>query len=82
VCETSSVISTAHLRFCSERSQLLDAWDNAAANYATAVEELTLKMSGVQLEAYERKWAEVEHARLDAQNAREALMAHRKEHGC
>ena len=76
------MISTAELRFCSERRRLLQSFDNAAANYATAVEQLMIQMRGEHLEAYERKWDQVEHARLDAQNARDALLLHRKEHGC
>jgi hypothetical protein len=78
------VIPTAHLRFCSERGRLLDAYDDAARDYAKAADELTTEMATTALspEVSRLKRSEVEHARLDAQHAKDALAAHRKEHGC
>jgi len=79
---TSIVISTAHLRFCTERGRLLDLLTTAVSDYAKVADELAGQMSILSPLAYRRKRLEVEGARIDAQNARDALFTHRKEHGC
>jgi hypothetical protein len=76
------VISTAHLRFCSERGRLLDLLTTAASDYAKVADELAAQLSTLSPLAYRRKRLEVEGARINAQHARDALAAHKKEHGC
>jgi hypothetical protein len=76
------VLPTAHLRFCSERGRLLDLLTTAASDYAKVAAELAVQVSALSPIGYRRKRFEVESARMDAQHARDALAAHRKEHGC
>jgi hypothetical protein len=76
------VISAAHLRFCSERGRLLDLLTAAASDYAVLAGQLANDISALSPAAYRQKQFDVEHARSDAQQARDALEAHRKEHGC
>lgn len=76
------MIPTAHLRFCSERGHLLDLLTTAANDYAKLANELAGEMSTMSPTVYRQRRSDVEHARMDAQQAREALLAHQKEHGC
>lgn len=76
------MVSAAHLRFCPERGRLLDALAEAAKDYANEADQLAAQISDFSSIAYRLKRSDVEHARMDAQHAREALATHRKEHGC
>jgi predicted metal-binding transcription factor (methanogenesis marker protein 9) len=71
-----------HLKFCSARGQLLNIMNTATKDYANAANALATKMGRMSQADYERVRAEVEEARLDAEHARNALLEHRREHGC
>src|SRR3954452_4845986 len=77
--KTSIVISTAHLRFCPERGRLLDLMTRAANEYARVANDLAAQISTLSAPAYQRKQAEVTHARTQAQHAQDTLTAHKKE---
>jgi hypothetical protein len=71
-----------HLKFCAERSRLLDLLSLAASQYANAANDLSAKMGNLSNDDYVRRRHDVEHARMDAEHSRDALWAHRTEHGC
>jgi len=77
---TSIVVTATHLRFCSERGRLLDLLAEAANRYAKLANELCAEISTSLPRAYQKKRSAVEHARNDAEHAREMLLTHRKEH--
>jgi hypothetical protein len=76
------VISSSHLKFCPERGRLLDLLSYATARYAAGANELSIQMATLSQADYLRMRTEVENARLEAQQAREALFLHVSEHGC
>jgi hypothetical protein len=69
-------------RSCAELDGLVDELDRAITRYTHAVAELTINMGTLEQLAYAIAKVNVESARVDAENAREALMKHRREHGC
>ena len=75
-------IATDRLKFCTERGRLLDYLSNAARDYGRAATHLGSKLETMSEADYKRVRAETEAARLDAEQAREALLQHRREHGC
>jgi hypothetical protein len=70
------------LKFCTERSHLLDLVNLATAEYAKAATDLAGRMATMPEAAYKLERAAVEQARRDAQHARAALLQHQREHGC
>jgi hypothetical protein len=60
----------------------MDVVSSATANYAQAANDLAGRMGTMREVDYQRVRAEVERSRLDAEHAREALLQHRREHGC
>ena len=78
-----------NLHFCTERGRLLDLLAVASSEYASLANEyasLTTKIAEqaetMPLDGYRNKRSEVEHARIRAEGFRDALLLHRKEHGC
>lgn len=69
-------------RSCTERGRLLDLLSRASLDYAKAAVTLAQQVSSLPKAEYSRKSSEVENARRYAHHARQALLAHRKEHGC
>lgn len=68
-----------HLRFCQEKSDLLDALAEASKNYAKAA----MKITGALLFSnHQSRREEMGLLRLESENARKALADHRREHGC
>ena len=74
--------ASALLRFCAERGRLLDLLTNASDWYAKLANRLCLETSTMNQDGHSLLVGEVEKARMDAEHAREALFAHKAEHGC
>jgi hypothetical protein len=70
------------LKFCAERGRLLDLLNRATSDYANAVGKLFPGIAHPAEKDYDRKCSDVDSARLSAEQAREALLIHRMEHGC
>ena len=70
------------LKFCEERGRLMDLLHRATIAYGKVVCELASKIGTMTEGDYRRVRGEVEQARLDAEQARHALINHRGEHGC
>jgi hypothetical protein len=67
---------------CAEQDRLVDDLDDAATQYAHAVGDLVARMGTMQEPAYSMAKASVDIARQRAEDARKALLEHRKQHGC
>ena len=67
---------------CSQEAELIEAWNAAAERFSAAVSALRKSVGTITNPEYERLRAEIEDARLDADNARALLDIHRREHGC
>jgi hypothetical protein len=74
--------ASPHLRFCAERGRLLDLLNTAVSDYAAAINNLSRKFHSLSNSEYVAETQHVEVARMDAQQARDALRTHRAEHGC
>jgi hypothetical protein len=67
---------------CVERDRLTDELENATAAYTHAVGDYTVRIGTMPEAAYRIARDSVELARVKAEQARIALLAHREEHGC
>jgi hypothetical protein len=76
------VIVSDHLKFCTERGRLVNLLSIATSQYAKAANELSLAMGTLSEPEYRLRRSNIEQARLDAEQARLALLQHRREHGC
>jgi hypothetical protein len=71
-----------HLKLCPERSLLLDQWNIAVASYAQMARELSTTAGKATAERYLDLLSEVTEARQRAEEARQQLLIHMREHGC
>ena len=76
------MVAAVQLTVCLEQSRLLDSLNDAASDYATAAVALTKEISTLDDAAYRHRCFGVEGARLDVQEARDALIRHKADHGC
>ena len=74
--------ATEHLKFCTDRELLVDALIDAAGDYSKAVADITEVIGTIGEAQYRLMRSQVEHARMKAERAREALIAHCEDHGC
>jgi hypothetical protein len=70
------------LKYCPERGRLLDTLNRTAIDYLRQVSILSERMGVLPEKQYQHMRAEVDRARVDAENARAAYIKHRQEHGC
>jgi hypothetical protein len=71
-----------HLKFCPEKSDLLDALSAASTLYSKTALKLSLEMATLPRAEYHAMRSEVEAARVKSENVRNALIHHQREHGC
>jgi hypothetical protein len=71
-----------HVGFCQERADLLAAVANTSACYTKAVLELSASAPILLRADYQSRREETEILRVKAENTRNALADHRREHGC
>jgi hypothetical protein len=70
------------LRFCEERSRLLDGLTAASVDYSLAASNLSKATGVVSRSEYARIKSGTAAARLASENARAALAQHQRDHGC
>ena len=70
------------LKFCQQRSDLLQYLQEATADYFRAVNELSSLVGSVPFAYFLQRRDMVERALVDAENIRTALVAHRRDHKC
>jgi hypothetical protein len=71
-----------HLQICPDRSFLLDQWHLAASSYSQAAIALSATAGNASTSQYQKMFSAARAARLKAEDAREALLDHLREHGC
>ena len=69
-----------HLKFCRERSELLDAMVSASNEYARAAMELPANLPGARLNS--ATLSDIAGKRAASKEANEMYLNHRREHGC
>ena len=72
----------SRLKYCDERSRLFGLMRVAANDYGRRAAQLSKCMGFMNEAEYKKARDEVVQARLDAEQAREALHLHQSEHGC
>ena len=76
------MIAAKHLRFCAERGQLLEVLTSAARDYADVSRQLLEEVDRCAPRDFKQKRRLAQSALNAVHHAREALLEHRKEHGC
>ena len=67
---------------CTEKSRLLNAYEEASSSHSAAVTSLRAKMGVLTQPEYETEYANTEVLRMEAREALEKLNRHVAEHGC